>query len=537
MDFFTSTDLQYFASLVGTKFEKDEPSARIIRHNLREEGVFAKTAYWAQLCSEYGYHSETSFYWQMSGKIRRYSWARVFIKGFEDSQVFFTVGVGSDKDPNGNPIATLDYKLDCRRDKLSKHQVDLFDKFLKNQLGNYPWITIEAKELENFDWGRLLIETIGFFEDYADYYKACVKLIWPNQIGIEPKIARLCWNTLNWKKPSGPLGKSTSTVEAFEKEKGYGYEEWLFDIDKQIDGYHYGFIQAFDKGRDKHQGKTYDIELYSMKNNPQNRKMEYYWVAHIPRLEVLGDSQIQTATAFYKNNGWYDEMVSQLKDIGLYGFNFEPIPQDYIFNVRFKVESNGFRLFSPPKEILDPISELGKNRHYVLLSKASPTSIQPQVVGKYEFIEGHRPTKKGKIVVVPKDREYTKNLVHEEIKEKIYRIFESQFNQTEIKAGTEVPSGFGKEIDLVVRHPLDGDTFYEIKTGTNPLSCIREALGQILEYCYYHENRNANKLVIIALGDPSEMQKSYLAHLRNELGIELYYQRFNIETQLLEGEV
>lgn len=534
MDFFTTGDLDYFTSLVGTKFEKDEPSAKIIRHKLREQGVFAKTAHWAKLCSDQGYSIETSFYWQMSGKIRRYSWARVFLRGFEDTKVFFTVGVGTDKDEYGKITATIDYKLDCRRDKLAKHQVDLFDKFLIDQLGKYPWITISGAEVENYDWDKLLLDTLAFMEGHKDWYKASVNLIWPNGVGIEPKIARLCWNTDNWKRPTGPSGKSTSVANAFEKEKGYGYEEWLFDTDKQIGGYHYGFIQAFNKG--EHPGKTYDVELYSLKNNLQNRTMGYYWIAHIPNLEVLNTEQIQRAIDIYKDKGWYAEMLAQLKEIGVDGFNFDPIPEEYIFNVRFKVKEDSFKLFDPPMRILDPVTEIGKNKHYVLLNKSNHTSIKPEKVGKYEFREGHNPTKKGAVNVIPSRREYTKNLLHEEIKETVYQLFKTKFKETDIKVGTEVPSGFGKEIDLVVKDGLNGDTFYEIKTSINPLGCIREALGQILEYCFYHENRNANKLVIIAPGPPSEMQKSYLTHLRKVLGIELYYQQFNRKTQVLEKE-
>ena len=45
------------------------------------------------------------------------------------------------------------------------------------------------------------------------------------------KIARICWNTNNWERPSGSYGKST-VESSYENFSGYGYEEWLLDNSK-----------------------------------------------------------------------------------------------------------------------------------------------------------------------------------------------------------------------------------------------------------------------------------------------------------------
>lgn len=39
------------------------------------------------------------------------------------------------------------------------------------------------------------------------------------------KVARLCWNTNEWRRPSGRKGKSKSN-DAYENEMGFGHEEW-----------------------------------------------------------------------------------------------------------------------------------------------------------------------------------------------------------------------------------------------------------------------------------------------------------------------
>lgn len=57
----------------------------------------------------------------------------------------------------------------------------------------------------------------------------------------ERRVSRVTFNTEGWMFPSGRNGKSTN-AELHEGIYGYGHEEWLFDISKLIDGYHYGFI-------------------------------------------------------------------------------------------------------------------------------------------------------------------------------------------------------------------------------------------------------------------------------------------------------
>lgn len=60
---------------------------------------------------------------------------------------------------------------------------------------------------------------------------------------IERKITRICWNTNNWVKPSGPNGKSQSE-SSYEKAVGFGNEEWLLDNSRiNEDGYHYAFYR------------------------------------------------------------------------------------------------------------------------------------------------------------------------------------------------------------------------------------------------------------------------------------------------------
>jgi hypothetical protein len=97
----------------------------------------------------------------------------------------------------------------------------------------------------------------------------------------EEKMARICWNTNNWIKPSGKIGKS-ETDRAYELQFGFGHEEWLFDFEKLIDGYHYSYLQPIGNKK-THFEKCYNILLYTINNETK----EQYWVGWINNVYVL----------------------------------------------------------------------------------------------------------------------------------------------------------------------------------------------------------------------------------------------------------
>ena len=65
-------------------------------------------------------------------------------------------------------------------------------------------------------------------------------------------LTRLTPNYKKWEKPSGEKGKCGLDIKSpYEGINGLGWEEWLFNDfhnpENQLDGYCYGFIQAFHK--------------------------------------------------------------------------------------------------------------------------------------------------------------------------------------------------------------------------------------------------------------------------------------------------
>lgn len=525
MDFFTLDDFTFFSKVVNSNVK---PGQREWEEygSLLKASVFAKTEYWAKLAAGDRFKIEMSWHWQMSGRFREYTWCRIFLEDDEDMGVFFTVGVSSRYHVKGTSIGTLEYKLDCRRagsSPLSDNQIRQFESLLPEQAKRH---VIKADDLNGYDWELLAMETRTFIEKHIDVYKYAI-----TTINAVKKMARICWNENEWRKPSGALGKSISTATTHEKDKGYGYEEWLFDFQQEYGEFCYGFIQAFNKG--KHAGKLYDLMLYSIYYDAHTRQSEYYWIGHIKQVYVLDRKEQLYVYEIARLENWIAEMVNDLKAININRLDDEYISLDTMFNVKFRASADNVVLFNPIIRIEDPNKEIGRNKHYVLLDRKENGQLNDRTSGQYLFREGHQEALTGIVDVQVKRSGYSKSLFHKKIQGCIFQQLKAKYEGTGKKVGTEVPTGHGTLIDLVVNCPKEGDTFYEIKTGGSALKCIREGLGQLFEYNFYPGVRNAEKLVIVAPFRADNGIKNYIKHLREKTGIAIYYQAYSRKEEML----
>ncbi len=96
----------------------------------------------------------------------------------------------------------------------------------------------------------------------------------------------------------------------------------------------------------------------------------------------------------------------------------------------------------------------------------------------------------------------------------------------------EQDCGIGKFVDVAVR---DGDeyVYYEIKTGYSPQSCIREALGQLMEYSFWPGAQVACELVVVGEAPLDTAASDYLDRLREEFSLPLTYRQFDLDGKVL----
>ncbi len=94
----------------------------------------------------------------------------------------------------------------------------------------------------------------------------------------------------------------------------------------------------------------------------------------------------------------------------------------------------------------------------------------------------------------------------------------------------EQPSGLGTKIDAVLRKGANEYWYYEIKTAFSARSCIREALGQILEYSYWPGSQEAKRLIICGEKPLDEDGAAYLGLLTKRFSLPISYEQIVLES-------
>ena len=93
-----------------------------------------------------------------------------------------------------------------------------------------------------------------------------------------------------------------------------------------------------------------------------------------------------------------------------------------------------------------------------------------------------------------------------------------------VSVGTEHADGRGGYIDLVACRNGDLE-FYEIKTEPNARLCIRQALGQLLEYAYRPPAIRPKRLFVAGEPEIDARTQEYLEILGTELSVRVSYVR------------
>lgn len=334
---------------------------------------------------------------------------------------------------------------------------------------------------------------------------------------VENKIARICWNTMGWKFPSGPLGKS-SDPKSYEAQYGYGHEEWLFDRYRIIEGYHYSFLEPLNVESGKHFGKVYNISLFTV--NGIGKK---FYVGDIRNALCISKEEAEKAYCIYEKNGWIKEMTDDIHRVGVDSDSFLKNLPKYIFNVKFKFED--VTKHDEPEEISKEDINITTNR-FRLLSKKTDFLIN-EVVADDEP-DGEFRNEAPRKVVIKKEVEY--DPYHSKMQNALKKILQKSYKDEYDKVCIEK-----SRIDIKARTKSKKWHYFEIKTDT-PKICIRGALGQIMEYAYWPESERAEKLIIIGDTSPDNDAKRYIQHIRDKFHIPVYYRSLDIDRKVLSRD-
>lgn len=172
-------------------------------------------------------------------------------------------------------------------------------------------------------------------------------------------LTRLTPNNNKWEKPSGNDGKCGKEKNSpYEGKTGFGWEEWLLNDlhnpTNQLDGYCYGFIQAFHK-KNKEKEKVDRLYLYTRLCEGKSSKT--YYLGYIDELEILKQPYTKKSLCDKKQTfcgkAKYDLIHENITDFE--NDLTEMCSEDTLFNVRFKPENVHINDFNfTEREILLP---------------------------------------------------------------------------------------------------------------------------------------------------------------------------------------
>jgi hypothetical protein len=111
--------------------------------------------------------------------------------------------------------------------------------------------------------------------------------------------------------------------------------------------------------------------------------------------------------------------------------------------------------------------------------------------------------------------------VHYEMQKKLYFELAEKYGK-QCVASEQISAG--KPADLVIKSG-EGYEIYELKTSDSPRECIRQAIGQLLEYSYWPNSPEYKKLWIVGPSPIDEESSKFLDILRNKFNLPLEYLR------------
>lgn len=170
--FFNPSEIDFFFDKAGKDYRKEDKKDIAAGKKIKSD-IFKKTNTWIDLVSD-GWIVKHDNKWQISGKFKRYSWARLYKRGDEDAKVYFTFGVDA-------PPKALVYKLDCQKKQYNQHnalntaQVKAFERIVNGT--GAQWNTISNNEIVDYDWDSLQELSLEFLGKYEFLYHEAVKAV------------------------------------------------------------------------------------------------------------------------------------------------------------------------------------------------------------------------------------------------------------------------------------------------------------------------------------------------------------------------
>lgn len=108
---------------------------------------------------------------------------------------------------------------------------------------------------------------------------------------------------------------------------------------------------------------------------------------------------------------------------------------------------------------------------------------------------------------------------HSMIQEKLISKLKFQFGSNNVVAENYI--GLNR-IDVVAKNNQEY-YFYEVKVANSARDCIRDAFGQLLDYCFYPNTQNASKIFVVGEYELDSATEEYLDFINKKFNIPIGY--------------
>jgi hypothetical protein len=341
------------------------------------------------------------------------------------------------------------------------------------------------------------------------------------------KYCRICWNTKNWRQPTGEAAKLEGKW-SYVREHGFGHEEWLFNLSwlqpSSRGGprlFRYGFLQPIGKYRSAYTGRAFHILIYTI--SPGGDRIA---VAVIRNAYVPDDAELQRAVGDLRARGWFSEMQADLEELGLRASQLKGSAA-HLINVRFEPKDV---TFFDPRFLFPKAHKVSRMPRYQPLDwddELHADIVRSRPTPLPFMRDGRRRSEEERTRAAVEGTTYSPR--HVILQNALYDYLCSVHGKKLVR----YERGF---VDLAVESDA-GTTYFEIKINISAKGCIREAFGQVLEYAVYPDRRRVNKLIVVGDVGPSPTDVTYLQFLRTEFKLPIFYQQWDPQTRALMREV
>jgi hypothetical protein len=173
--FFNASTIEKLSQYAGTNYKASDAFLKDLGNTYAIE-IVDKTNEWVESIDlPTGYVLEHERYWQVAGRFKSFTWAKIYKEEHAEKKVFFSVGVDVQ---NKQIIIKLD-TLRSGTHKLSNFEIRDFDYFTENTELS---ISYNLDQVDHLNLDSLTFITNQFISHTKDIYEKAIDFIWNDRI-------------------------------------------------------------------------------------------------------------------------------------------------------------------------------------------------------------------------------------------------------------------------------------------------------------------------------------------------------------------